>query len=612
MSDDGRLGDIEKRIAALDDPSALLRAIDDLPDLAARGDEASVRLGIARGIVLNRLGLPESALKALQQARALARDIGATALHPAISRETSRIHIWRGETASAALELMRSVVEADAAGNPGDTAAAVVEFGRLNLDTGRYEAALDAFALAAGRIEMLPGREESRLPVNQREALLALGRYDECLDGIDAMIAALPAGYGRDNFVARVIKARCLAAVGRDDEARAAEADARAWVGEHPSSYERAELALLEGFLNRKVDPEATIARVERALDRFVDDDLPRHEFDARILLAETLAGMDRRVEAEACIVEALRRAEDRRLPAMADRVRAVAVGFWRPAMIAELSPEDRLSEDGGSGRFLVLETLGAGGFGEVQRAIDLDTGTEVAIKRLRRQENLDLDTARSVMATARNEILTGGRIRSRFVARTRYLHMDSGGGLTLVQDYVAGPTLRVAIDDGAVDFGRKMAIAASIARTLATLHQAGIAHRDLKPDNIVLRHGTQPVIIDLGIARLKGMADTAAGLGTVRYAAPEQLEAATDDRWLGREDVYALGRMIGEMMEDEEQGDRKRGILGRFGWRRTARIDGPLATMVKTMTIAEPDRRDVDLDQLADLLDDAAVTLED
>jgi len=47
---------------------------------------------------------------------------------------------------------------------------------------------------------------------------------------------------------------------------------------------------------------------IRGALDRFVDDDLPRHEFDARILLAELLAALHRQTEAEACIVEALRR----------------------------------------------------------------------------------------------------------------------------------------------------------------------------------------------------------------------------------------------------------------------------------------------------------------
>lgn len=612
--DDDRLADIERRIAALDAPAALMESLDGLADLAGRRDPVGVRYGIARGIVLNRLGLPDSAMTELQKARALAAGIGAADLLAQISRELSRIHAWRGETASAALELLRSVVEADASGSRPDTAAAVAEFGRLNLETGRYEAALAAFAFAGGLLDLLPQREASRIPVNRREALAALGRFDDCLDGIDVMIAGLPAAYRRDNFVARLIRARSLAAVGREQEARAAADEAKQWLSDDPQSYERAELALLDGMLHRDSDPEHAVAELETALDRFVDDDLPRHEFDARILLAQMLARLHRQTEAEACIVEALRRAEARQLPAMADRVRAAAVGIWRPEMIAELSPEDRVGPGGGSGRFLVLETLGSGGFGEVQRAIDLDTGAEVAVKRLRRHVGTDAATARTALATVRNEVIAAARVPNRFVARTRYLNMDNVGDLTLVQDYVAGPTLRGALADGGLDFGRRMTIAASVARSVAALHKAGLAHRDLKPDNIILRNGTQPVLIDLGLAKLKGVADVVAGLGTEKYAPPEQLAGRGDDpRWLGREDVFALGRMIEELARGDDGEEQHRGLFGRrFGKRRSGRLDGPLAAMVATMTVADVAQRDVDLDRVADLLDEAATQTTD
>ena len=607
--DDDRLAGIERGIAALDSPAALMESLDGCAALGASRDSGGVRYGIARGIVLNRLGLPGSAMTELQKARTLAVGIGSSDRLAEISREIGRIHAWRGETASAALELLRSVVEADASDSASDTAAAVAEFGRLNLETGRYEAALAAFDLAGGRLDLLPPREASRIPVNRREALAALGRFDDCLDGIDAMIATLPAAYRRDNFVARLIKARSLAAVGREREARDMADEAKQWLSDDPQSYERAELALLDGFLDRDDDPEHAAAELETALDRFVDDDLPRHEFDARILLAQILAGLHRQSDAEACIVEALRRAEARQLPAMADRVRAAAVGIWRPEMIAELSPEDRVGPGGGSGRFLVLETLGSGGFGDVQRAIDLDTGTEVAVKRLRRHIGTDAATARMALATVRNEVIAAARVPNRFVARTRYLNMDNSGALTLVQDYVAGPTLREALADGSLEFGRRMAIAASVARSVAALHKAGIAHRDLKPDNIILRNGTQPVLIDLGLAKLKGVADVVAGLGTERYAPPEQLAGTDNDpRWLGREDVFSLGRMIEELAKDDGGEEEHRGLFGgRFGKRRPGRLDGPLAAMVATMTVADVARRDVDLNRLADLLDDAA-----
>ncbi|WP_421725102.1 protein kinase domain-containing protein [Bauldia sp.] len=595
----------EAGIAALKDPGALLSTLDTIAHLEAGEDDRSVRYGLARGVVLNRLGLPGAALAALQAARRLADRIGSAERLAAVSREIARVHAWRGETAPAALELFRSVIAAD--GDATETAAAVADFGRLNLETGRYESALAACEVALARADVLSDRDRARLPVNRCEALAALGRHDTCLAAVEAAIADVPARFRRDHFVLRLVQSRCLAALGRPEEAAIAVTAADAFLTDDPQSYERAERDLAVGFLLRDSDPEQAAILVDGALDRFVDDDLPRHEFDARILLAELLVRLDRRPEAEACIVEALRRAEGRQLPAMADRVRAAAVGLWRPDRIAELSPEDQVGATGGSGRFLVLESLGSGGFGAVQRAIDLDTGEEVAIKRLRASLEDDPEAAGVAMATVRNEAASAARLPNRFVARTRYVHMGADGTVTLVQDYIAGPTLRESLRDGTLDRARRFRIAAGLTRTVAALHKHGLAHRDLKPGNVILRGGAQPVLIDLGLARLKGQADAVAGLGTESYAPPEQLRGdATDPRWFGREDVFALGRIIAELTADDDS-DSGGGWLGRLGRRRSGGSDDTLAGMIAVMTDPDVTRRAVDLDAVADALDAAA-----
>ena len=326
-----RLADLERRIAALESPSGLMQAIDAAADLANEPGDRGVRYAIARGIVQNRNGIPGSARITLESARGAALSIGAENLLPWISREIARVHIWRGDAKSAALELLRSLIEAEAAGSADDKALAVAEFGRLNLEAGRYDVALAFFEKAEGLASLPPVREPARVAVNRREALAALGRWDECLDGIDQTIGRIEARFRRDNFVARLLKARSLGALGRNDEAAAAVEEAKAWLSQDPQSYEHAELALLEGFLKRDSDRPGAVVLLERALERFVDDDLPRHEFDARILLAEALAGLGRQDDAETCIVRALHRAEKCQLPAMGDGVRAAAFGFWRP-----------------------------------------------------------------------------------------------------------------------------------------------------------------------------------------------------------------------------------------------------------------------------------------
>ncbi len=611
-SPDERLTEIERRVAALDEPHGLMRFIDENADLGKAPVEAGIRYLLARGIVLNRTGLPGSARIELQRARDMAETAGAAGLKSKISREIARVHVWRGETTSGALELLRSLVEADATGDRVDIAASFAEYGRLNLETGRYEAALRVFDRlldpTSGLTPHLSRRELSRIPLNRREAMVGLGDYEDCLDGIDATIAATPAELHRDNYVLRLIRARSLAASGPAEAAAAALAEARRWMSDDPLSFEATEMQLVEGFLKRKSDPEGAVTAFQNALERFIDDDLPRHEFDARILLAVTLAGLGRRDDAERCVIEALQRAEARQLPAMADAVRGAALGFWQDEMIAELAPEDRIGARAGeAARFLVLASLGGGGFGTVQRAIDLATGAEVAMKKLKRRADATPELASLALNTIRNELQAAARFSSQFVARTRYLHISEDGEVTLVQDYVDGPTLRAALDEGGVDFGRRLAIAATVARTVAKLHAGGIAHRDLKPDNIILRNRRQPVLIDLGLAKLSGVVDMARGLATGRYAPPEQREGRSEDRWLGREDVYALGKMLAEMTEAERPATRPRaGILG-LGKRAT----DPLTGIIDEMTVEDVSRRDADLVAIAKSLDELSAAAE-
>jgi serine/threonine protein kinase len=291
----------------------------------------------------------------------------------------------------------------------------------------------------------------------------------------------------------------------------------------------------------------------------------------------------------------------------MADAVRAAALTFWQDEMIAELAPGDRVGARETEGaRFLILGSLGAGGFGAVQRAIDLATGSEVAIKKLRRRADATPEMMKIAMNTVRNEIQAAARHSSRFVARTRYIHIADDGEITLVQDFIDGPTLRNALSDGSLPLGRRLAVAATLARAVAKLHEGGIAHRDLKPDNVILRNGRQPVLIDLGLARLKGMVDTAAGLATESYAPREQKEGRSEERYLGREDVYALGKIIAEMTRDAAPEAKPKGGLFGFG-RKQAEEEGSLADIVARMTVEDVARREVDLVAIAAALEAAS-----
>ena len=607
------LAELERGIAALVSPATLWQAVEAAAALATEGGERSVRYAIARGIIENRNGFFEAALTTLHKARGLAADAETRRHFATISREIARVHTWRGDGRSAALELLRALVEAEESESRFDVAAALAEVGRVNLEVGRYDAALGALERAARLAPgVLSSREPARIAVNRCEALLALDRYEECLALIDEALPAIEAQHRREHFVIRMLRARALLRIGRYAEGAVAAADADAFRSKDPASFEQSEWQVLEALMLRKSDADAAIAKLQGALGRFADEDLPRHEVEARIHLAELLAENGRVAEAEICIAEALRRCEARQLQAMGDRARAAAIAFWSHDRIADLSGENALAPKSGSGggRFLVIERLGGGGFGSVDRAIDENTGDEVAIKRMRGAASQSREDAELVFATVRSEVKAASKVSNRsYVARTRYLSIEPSGTIVLVQDFVRGPMLRQIIKEGIYDLARRFTIAANLARAIAGIHAKGVAHRDLKPDNVILRDGRDPVLIDLGLARFGGAPDLLSGMGTPPYAAPEQWEATADPRWVGREDIHALGIIIGELAGDEPPEEKPAGAFAALRQRltRKSKLPPKVAALVQTMLARNPAEREVDLHEVAGALEEAA-----
>lgn len=120
-----------------------------------------------------------------------------------------------------------------------------------------------------------------------------------------------------------------------------------------------------------------------------------------------------------------------------------------------------------------------------------------------------------------------------------------------LLSEFLAGGDVREHINAGRwPDDGQLRAFTLAVLEGVAELHRANVVHRDLKPENILLLNGdwTQPVIIDLGLARLIDLATVTvypwAG-GTWPYMAPEQLHA---ERAFDRTDVWAAAVIVAEL----------------------------------------------------------------
>ena len=113
---------------------------------------------------------------------------------------------------------------------------------------------------------------------------------------------------------------------------------------------------------------------------------------------------------------------------------------------------------------------------------------------------------------------------------------------------YYQGETLEARLQRRPMGLEEAISVACKIGRGLAAVHRAGVAHRDLKPQNVMLLEGGGVKIIDLGVARLPGLEelDETETPGTADFMAPELYESARGD---ALSDQYALGVTLYRML---------------------------------------------------------------
>jgi len=185
---------------------------------------------------------------------------------------------------------------------------------------------------------------------------------------------------------------------------------------------------------------------------------------------------------------------------------------------------------------------LGRGGTGEVYLARNQISGRKVAIKALSAQFSGNADY---IELMKREEEMRN--ILHDAVVRYTECSRSDGGHVFLVMDFIDGPSMNDVMLDRRIDAHDLMVIAHRVAGGLVATHARGVVHRDLSPDNIILRGGDpeKATIIDFGIAK-----DTAAGARTIvgnqfagkyEYAAPEQIDGHAEPR----SDLYALGASL-------------------------------------------------------------------
>ena len=205
-------------------------------------------------------------------------------------------------------------------------------------------------------------------------------------------------------------------------------------------------------------------------------------------------------------------------------------------------------------GRYNIEKVVGVGGMAVVFRGYDIVTHRTVAIKMLQDRVARDDDAVKRFINESKAvAMLSHPNIVSIYDVSMR------GEYKYIVMEYMEGITLRSYMTKtGAMPLSEIVNLMGQILKALAHAHERGIAHRDIKPQNIMILHGGIIKVTDFGIAQLpqgESLSTSDLAMGTAYYISPEQASGQKSDY---RSDIYSTGAMLYEMATGQLPFDAK------------------------------------------------------
>lgn len=213
-------------------------------------------------------------------------------------------------------------------------------------------------------------------------------------------------------------------------------------------------------------------------------------------------------------------------------------------------------------GHYRVLSRIGRGGMGEVFLSQDTRLGRKVALKLVRS----DLMGNEDRLRRFQQEAQAASALNHPNILTIHEIGQEASL-LYIATEYIEGETLRQHISHAPMALGHALDVAIQVASALSAAHQAGIVHRDVKPENVILRSDGYVKVLDFGLAKLteaKAVETSAPTLpkietepgvvmGTVSYMSPEQARGLPVD---ARTDIWSLGAMLYEMASGHQPFD--------------------------------------------------------
>lgn len=527
------------------------------PIIENGGMEAAARpraLHLRALVEMRRIDM-QGAVRDLLEAADLFNKLGYVAGSAQVNDSLGTVYAAIGQIDQALSAYARSLADKTVMGDRQGIAITLGNLGRLSFQSGRFGDALHYFQNDLKLTHQIGDvRGEAKLHNDIGRVFAAEGKIKEAIAKMEEGLAmAREHGLTSIAFFCLKDMGDTLAGAGDCPGAMKAVAEARTLLPETGADFERLLLDLVEAEALRKEDPARAVSLADGVLSQLAYIDLPDVEVQARLLAAELYREAGRAGDASNALLIAVKRCRARGLNRYLRTLSEAMARYGVEEGVSEESgravgwrPDDALS-----GYFL-REELGAGAFGTVYRAFDLQRGRDVALKQIQLDAVYDRATRDTFLDSLRLEIEAAARCRHPGVAEVYAIGRDALANPYIVQQYVSGRQLRQIIEERQVkDLDRIAHYMALICHAVGALHKGGVIHRDLKPENVVVTDAGAPVLIDFGIAHVAGLVlpNFQGGAGTRGYAPPEQAETRKPDPRL---DIFPLGIIAWEWFAGE------------------------------------------------------------